>query len=300
MARPLWSGSISFGLVTIPVRMFTAEREHEVRFHQLNKKTGNRIKYDKVDAETGKDVESDDIVRGYEVAEDSWVTIEDEELDALRPESTRTVDIEDFVDLRDIDPIYFDRTYYLAPDDNTGAKRAYALLLTAMERTERAGIGKVVIHNKQYLAAVRPYRHVLALSTMRFADEVVDVEDLDDLDLRLPDAEPKARKMAESLIDSLTGRFTPEKYRDTYTDEVRELLARKAKGEKIEPVDQPSQSPKVVDLMAALQASVEATASRRNKGKAAAKPQPKSKASAGPKKKAADKSKRGSKKRAAA
>lgn len=268
MARSLWSGSISFGLVTIPVRMFTAEREHEVRFHQLNKKTGNRIKYDKVDAETGRDVDSDDIVRGYEVSHGSWVTIDDDEMAAIRPEATRTVDIEDFVDLREVDPIYFDRTYYLAPADDTGAKRAYALLRSALERTERAGIGTVVIRNKQYLAAIRPYEKVLALSTMRFADEVVDVNDIADLDVKLPAADPKARKMAESLIESLAGPFKPEKYRDTFTDDVNELVARKAKGEKIEPSNEPSQEPKVIDLMEALRASVEAASSRTSRSTA--------------------------------
>ncbi len=263
MARSLWSGSISFGLVSIPVKLFSAERDHSIHFHQLNRETGHRIRYRKVDAESGEEVDKDDIVKGYEVSKGSWVTFDDDELDDLRPETTRTIDIEDFVDLAEIDPIYYDRTYFLAPDDNEGGRRAYALLLEAMQRMERAGIGKVVMRTKQYLAAVRPYAGILALSTMRFADEVLQPDDVDEVDVRLPAADAKSRKMAESLIESLATSFDPGRYRDTYTEEVEELIEAKAKGETLEVEEAPEQAPKVLDLMAALQASVEAAKDRR-------------------------------------
>ena len=142
MARSLWSGSISFGLVTIPVRMFTAEREHEVHFHQLSKKTGNRIRYKKVDEKSGRELEMDDIVKGYEVSKGKWVTFDDDELDELRPESTKTLDIEDFVDLAEVDPIYFDHPYFLVPPDSEGAARAYRLLVEVMDREGRAALGR--------------------------------------------------------------------------------------------------------------------------------------------------------------
>lgn len=271
MARSLWSGSISFGLVTIPVRMFTGEHEHEVHFHQLNRKNGHRIRYKKVDDTTGKEVASDDIVKGYEVSKGKWVTFDDDELEQLRPESTRTLDIEDFVDLAEVDPIYYDKTYFLAPDDNLAARRAYALLLEAMEDRQRVGIGKVVIRAKQYLAAIRPYQGLLAMSTMRFADEVVDPSAIDELEFDVPAVDPTSKKMAASLIDSLASSFEPTKYEDTHTDEVRALIERKAKGETLSAPEPREEAPKVLDLMAALQASVEAARSNRS-GSAAKSP----------------------------
>jgi DNA end-binding protein Ku len=264
MARSLWSGSISFGLVTIPVRMFTAEHEHEVHFHQLNRNNGHRIRYKKVDDATGEEVESDDIVKGYEVSKGEWVTFDDDELEQLRPESTRTLDIEDFVDLAEVDPIYYDKTYFLAPEDNVAARRAYALLLEAMEDRQRVGIGKVVIRAKQYLAAIRPYEGILAMSTMRFADEVVDPARIEDLDFDVAQVDAKSKKMAASLIDSLSSAFDPAKYEDTHNAEVRALIDAKAKGETLSPPDAKPDVPEVIDLMAALQASVEAA--RANRG----------------------------------
>ena len=280
MARSIWSGSISFGLDTIPVRMFTAEREHEVHFHQLSKKTGNRIRYKKVDEKSGRELELDDIVKGYEVSKGKWVTFEDDELDELRPESTKTLDIEDFVDLAEVDPIYYDKTYYLAPADNLAARRAYALLLEAMEARQRAGIGKVVIRAKQYLAAIRPYGGILVMSTMRFADEIVDPKQIEDLDFSIPSVDAKSKKMAVSLLDSLASDFDPSKYEDTYTDELKKSIVAKSKGKTIEKEEAKEEAPKVIDLMAALQASVDAARSRRSGGakkpakKAAAKKKP--------------------------
>ncbi len=174
MARSIWTGSISFGLVNVPVRVFPAIHEHDVRFHQLDDRTGNRIRVERVDEKTGKTVDYDHVVKGYETSPGHHVEVTDEEFAALRPRTTKTIDIEDFVDLADIDPVYYKRTYYLAPDKQDGAQKAYALLLGAMTEQGKVGIGRVVMREKQYLAAIRPVGRVLALSTMLFADEVVD------------------------------------------------------------------------------------------------------------------------------
>jgi DNA end-binding protein Ku len=269
MARPLWTGSISFGLVNIPVRMFTAQKDHEVSFHQLSKRSGNRVRYRKVDEKTGRELDNDDIVKGYEVADGKWVTFAEDELDELRPESTRTVEIEDFVDLAEIDPIYFEKTYYLAPEDNPGAKRAYELMLAAIKDRGRAGLGRVVMRNKQSLAAIRPVDGVLALSTMRFADEVLAPREVEGLDVGRTQVDTKSKKLATSLIDSLAGPFEPKKYRDTYTAELRKLIKKKAAGETIEPSKPPEPvGANVTDLMAALQASLENKgASKRSAGR---------------------------------
>lgn len=263
MPSSLWTGSISFGLVNVPVRLFGAQRGHEVRFHQINRATGHRIKYEKVDATTGVEVEADQIVRGIESAGGKLVTIDDAELDALQPKSTHTVDVEDFVDLAEIDPIYYDRTYFVAPDDRPGAARAYALLVDAMRRTGQAGIGKIVIRRKQYLAALRPYENVMVMSTMRFADEVVVASSIDSIPDELPPSETKARQMAESLIESLTAPFEPQRYRDTYTEELLGLIESKAEGATATVVEHKESAPEVADLLAALKASVEDAKQRR-------------------------------------
>ncbi len=263
MPSSLWTGSISFGLVNVPVRLFGAQRVHDVRFHQINEATGHRIKYDKVDALTGAQVATDQIVRAIEASSGKLVTIDDADLDALQPKSTHTVDVEDFVDLAEIDPIFYERTYFVAPDDRPGAARAYALLVDAMRRTGRAGIGKIVIRRKQYLAALRPYENVMVMSTMRFADEVIVASSIDSMPDELPPAEDKARRMAESLIESLTAPFEPNRYRDTYTEELLDLIERKAKGETAKVEESQESAPEVVDLLAALQASVDEAKQRR-------------------------------------
>jgi Ku protein len=178
MARAVWSGSISFGLVNVPVKAYSAVRDHSVHFHQLEKGTGARIRYRKVSDKSGKEVDADDIELGYELKKGTYVTVDPDELDELRPETTRTIDVSDFVALDEIDPVYYEHTYWLGPDGE-GAERAYRLLLTAMEDQQRVGIGSVVMRNKQYLAAIRPLDGALAMSTMRFADEVVAQDDID-------------------------------------------------------------------------------------------------------------------------
>jgi DNA end-binding protein Ku len=260
MARAVWSGSISFGLVNVPVKAYSAVRDHSVHFHQLEKGTGARIRYRKVSDTSGEEVDADDIELGYEMKKGTYVTVDPDELDELRPETTRTIDVSDFVALDEIDPVYYEHTYWLGPDGE-GAERAYRLLLSAMEDQQRVGIGSVVMRNKQYLAAIRPLDGALAMSTMRFADEVVAQ---DDIDLDIGGSKPPAKelRLATQIIDSLAAEWKPEQYHDTYTDELHELIARKAKGEDVrtEP-GAPESGANVLDLMAALQASVDAAKS---------------------------------------
>jgi DNA end-binding protein Ku len=280
MARAVWSGSISFGLVNVPVKAFTAVHDHSVHFNQLEKDTGARIRYLKVSDESGDEVDADDIELGYEVSKGNYVTVTRKELDELRPESTRTIDVGDFVALDDIDPVYYDHTYWLAPDGDS-AEKAYRLLLAAMEDQGRVGIGTVVMRNKQYLAAVRPLDGALAMSTMRFADEVVPRSDVDGLTASRTKPAPKELKLATQIVDSLSTDWDPKRYRDTYTDELHDLLKQRAKGKEV--VTEPGETkPKdnVIDLMEALQASVDAAkrgGARRGPAKAAKQAAPKKK-----------------------
>lgn len=265
MARPIWTGSISFGLVNVPVKAFSAVRDHDVHFHQLEKRSGARIRNRKVSEKSGKEVDSDEIEMGFEVRKGRYVTFDKAELKELRPASTKAIDITDFVALAEIDPIYYERTYWLAPDGDA-AKQAYGLLLAAMEDRERVGIGSVVMRDKQYLTAVRPLDGVLAMSTMRFADEVVPRQDIDALPKRGTKPTGKALTMANQLLDGLAAEWKPQRYHDTYTEELRGRITNKDKrgAKQVEAAsDQPAGGAKVVDLMAALQASVDASKKRR-------------------------------------
>ena len=253
MARAIWSGAISFGLVSVPVKAYTATRDHSVHFNQLDAK-GARVRYEKVSEKTGKPV--DDIKLGYERSKGKYVTFDRDEIEELRPASTKTVDVEDFVDLADIDPIYYQSTYWLGPDGDA-AKRAYAVLLGAMEDQQKVGIGTVVMRNKQYLAAIRPLDGALAMSTMRFADEVVPKSKVDGVPSRTTKPKPKELALANQIIDSLSTTWDPKRYHDTYTEVLRDLIERKADGEEIE-VEKPEEGKAtVVDLMEVLQRSVE-------------------------------------------
>ena len=178
MARPVWTGAISFGLVNVPVQAMSAVRDHDVHFHQLDKKSGARVRNKHVSEKTGREVKNEDIEMGFELNEGNYVTFDKDELNELRPASTRAIEVTDFVALEEIDPIYYERTYWLVPTDDA-ARKPYQLLLAAMQDRERAAIGTVVMRNKQYLAAIRPLEHALAMSTMRFADEVVPKSDID-------------------------------------------------------------------------------------------------------------------------
>ena len=278
MPRSIWSGAISFGLVNVPVKLFSAVSKKTVRFNQLNKDTGNRIQQKRVDPETGDEVSYEQIVKGYELTKDRYVVVTPEELDALDPERTRTIDIEDFVDLDEIDPVYYDHPYYLVPDK--GAAKAYGLLLGAMKEAGKVAIARVVIRSKEQLVAIRPGEgDVLMMETMLFHDEVVPSDELDELpsakELKASDRE---LKMAQQLIDSLSSEFDPSRYRDEYRDKVLELIERKASGEEIAVQPEAPQPARVPDLMAALEASLAAVKDDGSDGKAKKKSSSKSSA----------------------
>jgi DNA end-binding protein Ku len=252
MARSLWTGTNSFGLVSVPVRMFSATESKELRFHFLDTHDLQPIAYDKVRRDTGEHVDNEDIVRGFEVEKGRYVPLEDEDLDRLNIELTKTIDICDFVDLGQIDPIYFRKAYYLEPQE--GAEKPYRLLARALEETGKVAIAKIVVRNKQHLAALRSWNGTLVLETMYYADEVRQPEQVNGkVQLRKPEVE-----LAKSLVENLSADFEPEKYDDTYRKELLELLRAKEAGK---PLPEPESEPEgeVVDLMAALRESVEKT-----------------------------------------
>ena len=250
--RSIWRGSISFGLVSVPVRMFTATESKELRFHFLHKDDLAPIGYDKVRKDTGEHVDPDEVVRGFEVEKGRFVELTEEDLDRLDIELTRSIDICDFVSLEEIDPIYFRKAYYLLPAE--GAEKPYLLLVRALEETGKVGVAKVVVRKKQHLACLRTWEGKLLLETMYFADEVRRPEQVEIAgDLRSAEVD-----MAKSLVENLSEPFDPEKYDDTYRKELLDLIRRKAKGMKL-PEPQGEEEAEVVDLMAALRESVERT-----------------------------------------
>lgn len=265
MPRAIWSGSISFGLVNIPVKLFNAVSRKSVSFNQIDSRSGARIRYQKVSGADGSEVPNDAIVKGYELPSGEFVLINDDELSALDPEAGRTIDIEEFVDLADIDPIFYDSAYYLAPDKAT--VKPYALLAEAMEKSQKVGIARFVMRSKQYLAAVRPKDGKLLLSTMVYADEVNGTDNINELDsIDKVEVSERELAMAEQLIESLSSDFHPEKFEDTYRNRVIELIERKAAGEtELVAAPQPVSADKVVDLMAALEASVAAAKETRKR-----------------------------------
>ena len=281
MARPVWSGSISFGLVNVPVKAYTAVRDHDVHFHQLDKTTGSRVRHRKVAEDSGKELDAADVEMGFEISKGRYVKFNREELNELRPPSTKSIEVNEFVALDEIDPIYYERTYWLAPDGD-GASKAYQLLLAAMEERERVAIGSVVMRNKQYLSAIRPLDGALAMSTMRFADEVVPRSAVEGVPSRRAKPDPKTLRMATQLIDGLAAEWNPDQYHDTYVEELRRRIKAKEAGKQI--VDKVVSEPtggKVLDLMAALEASVKAAkGSKRPRAAAAHKATRKTKKSA--------------------
>jgi DNA end-binding protein Ku len=256
MARAIWSGSISFGLVSVPVKLYPAVRDEDIHFSQFDK-AGNHIRNKRVSEKTGREVEYDEIVKGYEIRKGKWVMVDPKEIESFDPKATKTIDIEDFVPLDDIDPIYFEHTYYLAPDGEA-AEKPYRLLLEAMRRTGRVGVGKVVIRTKQYLAAVRPIDGVLALSTMRFADEVRTPEEVGVMPSGRAHATKREIELAEQIVEALSSDWKPEKYRDTYRERVLDFIEKKAKGKEVVVEAPEPEEAEVVDLMAALEASLAA------------------------------------------
>jgi DNA end-binding protein Ku len=262
MPRTMWKGAISFGLVTVPVRLYPATEEKTLKFNQLHDKDHGRIKYQRVCAVCGEEVAFEHIVKGYEYEKDKYVVLEDEDFDAVPLESSRAVDIVQFVELEDIDPVYFKKSYYLIPEE-TGMK-AYTLLRQALEEDGRVGIAKVSFRDKEHLAALRFKDQVLVLETMFWPDEIrpANFEELD----KQVTIRPQELQMARSLIENLTEEFKPEAFRDEYREALLGIVEKKAAGEEIEVVQAP-ETTRVVDLMEALKASVEATKSRSAPGK---------------------------------
>ncbi len=260
MARAIWSGSISFGLLNVPVKLYSAVSKQAIRFRELRESDGSRVRHKRVAESDGTEVAYEEIVKGYEFAPDQFVKLSREELAELDPQRTRAIEIQDFVDLDDIDPIYFEQPYYLGPDK--GAAKAYALLVQAMSESRKVAIARFVLRNKEHLAAIRPMGGVLTLATMRFHDEVTDPSELDSHLF----GEPKPKRpdkreleMAKQLIESLSTEFKADRYRDEYREELLQMLERKAAGREI--VSAPSEEPeptKAPDLMAALEESLAA------------------------------------------
>jgi DNA end-binding protein Ku len=257
MARAIWSGSVSFGLVNVPVGLYSATQDHDVHFHQFEKGTTARIRNQRVNEKTGDEVDYEDVVKGAEVDDGNYVMLTQEELESVEPGKSRTIEISDFVEAADIDPIYYQRSYYLAPADKTATK-PYLLLARAMEKAERIGVATFVMRGKQYLAAIRSRDGLLILETMHFADEVREsAKGIDTLPAKGKVA-PKDLSMAVSLVEALTTKWDPKNYRDTYTARVKKLVdAKKENREIVAPETTEEAEGKVLDLLAALQSSVD-------------------------------------------
>jgi DNA end-binding protein Ku len=245
------------------VKLYHAVRRQSVSFNQLDDRTMARIRYKKVSAVDGEEVPEEHIVKGYEVAKDRYVVVDPDELEPFMPAATKTVDLEEFVDLEEIDPVFYDAAYYVAPGTNP---KPYVLLARAMEEAGKVAIGRFVMRNKQYVAAIRAEEGRLVMSTLAYADEVVDPATIEELQ-GLDDVEVSTKEiaMAESLVDSLTAAFEPEKYRDEYREQVLDLIQVKASGQEFEVPEATAEKPKVVDLMAALEASVKAAKEARGR-----------------------------------
>jgi len=287
MARAIWSGSISFGLLNVPVRMYSAVARRNISLREIRGSDSARIKLRRVAEGTDEEVPREEIVKAYELTPGQYVPLTKDEMAALAPEKTRSIDVQDFVDLDQIDPIYFDSPYYLGPAD--GAEKAYSLLARAMRASGKVAIAHFVLRGKENLAAIRSDGKVLTLTTMRFADEVVPVEELEILPGKAQKPAPREQEMAERLIESLSTDFEPQAYKDEYREQLLALIERKAEGKEIAaPAVAAPKATKAPDLMAALEESIAAVADRKPakkpRKKAAAKAK---KAAASPKKRPA-------------
>ncbi len=253
MPTAVWTGNISFGLVTVPVKLTPATKSRDVSFNQLEAGTGSRVRNRRVSEQTGEEITSDKIVKGYEIEKGRYVIVEKQELDALAPKASHTIEIEDFVDLVDIDPIFFDSPYYVMVDEK--AAKPYRLLVDAMTELGKVAVGRVVLRAKERLVAIRPLNGMLCVETMRYADEIVDPATLG-----LPDDEieftGREVSMARQLVEMLSADFDASKYRDEYREQLLALIDKKAAGEEIVAQPQPDAPAKVLDLMAALEASL--------------------------------------------
>ncbi|HEX7520566.1 MAG TPA: Ku protein [Acidimicrobiia bacterium] len=257
MPSAIWTGSISFGLVAVPVRLVTATKSRDVRFHQLEAGTGSRIRYRRVSDSTGDEVPNEKIVKGYELSAGQYVVVEADEMKALAPKASRMIEIEDFVDLAQIDPIYFEQPYYLVPDKS--AAKPYRLLVDAMTELQKVAVGRLVMRSKETLVAIRPLDGVLCIETMRYADEVIPADQIEGVPDEKVEPTKKELLMARQLIEALSGDFEPDKYHDEYREELLALIDKKAAGEEIVAEPEPEEPAKVLDLMAALEASLART-----------------------------------------
>jgi DNA end-binding protein Ku len=270
MARAIWSGSISFGLLNVPVKMYSAVARRNIALREIRESDSARIKHRRVAEGTDEEVPYDEIIKAYEITPGQYVPLSKDEMASMAPEKTRAIDVQDFVDLEEIDPIYFDSPYYLGPAD--GAEKAYSLLAAAMQASGKVAVARFVFRNKEHLAAIRTSGGVLTLTTMRFADEVVPASELEEV---LPDKAPKVAKkeqqMAEQLIESLSADFDPSAYRDEYREQLLGLIERKAEGKEIVASEaEAPQATKAPDLMAALEQSIAAVKDKGAKPKKAA------------------------------
>jgi DNA end-binding protein Ku len=257
MPRPAWTGSISFGLVNIPVKMFSAVESHRVSFHELERGTGERIRYRRIAAGSGHEVPWDKVQKGFEIAKDRFVVLTDEEMEAAEPHRTHTVDIEQFVPLGDIDPVTWADSYYVAPD-GPAATKAYVLLRDAMTRAGRVAIGRFVMRTKEYVVCIRPFDGALALHTMYFADEVRDAKEI----VKLPPhtaVSASELTLAARLIESLAGKWKPSEHEDTFKQRILAIVRKKERGEAIQAGAEPAEGTRVVDLMEALKATLAKT-----------------------------------------
>jgi DNA end-binding protein Ku len=263
MPRPIWTGSLSFGLVNVPVGLYSATEDKTIHFNQFAVGTADRVKNKRVNAATGEEVTYGEIVKGYNLGGGEYVVLTKEELASVEPQRSRLIEISDFVDLSDISPIYFKSAYYLAPQ-GTGSDKPYGLLRKAMLETNKIGIASFVFHSKQHLVAVRPEHAVLALETMYYEDEVRDplkeIGSLPDPDAEYGDREMKA---AQLLIESMSAEWDPHEYRDTHRERILEMIEQKARGETISIEPEPEEAKPVVDLLAALEQSVASAVERR-------------------------------------
>jgi DNA end-binding protein Ku len=261
VARPIWSGAVSFGLVSVPVRMFSATESKELRFHFLDKRDLQPIAYEKVRRDDREPVDPDQIVRGFEIEKGRYIPLEEDDLDRLDIELTHSIDICDFVSLDEIDPVFFRKAYYLLPDE--GAEKPYRLLVRALDETGKVGVAKVVIRNKQHLACLRTFEERLLLETMYYADEVRAPQSLDG-DVGAARLQKPEVEMAKTLVENLSAPFDPTKYDDEYRKELLDLIRAKAEGAPL-PEAKEEEEGEVVDLMAALRESVERTKKQRRR-----------------------------------
>lgn len=265
MARSIWSGYINFGLVSVPVGLYSATQEHSLDFHQFQRGTSDRIRNKRVNERTGREVDYAKIVKGHDVGGGEYVVVEQEELAGIAPGKSRSLEISTFVDLDEIDPIHFQKSYYLAPSDAENAS-SYALLRDALAKTNRAGIASFVMRSKEYLATIRADGKVLVLETMFFADEIRDpAKEVGDLPAK---TSGKQLKMATDLIEAMAGDWRPKDYKDSYTERVKKLVATKRKGKEVVFTEEEPEATASTDLVSALRASVEAAKARRAGGTA--------------------------------